>query len=102
MLYFIFYFYFQLRFVGFESQPFEYAYTPKDVILYALGVGASTTDTLDYVYEGADNFGALTSFGVIPAMGGLSGLISGMVPGLEIDLSKVSNFRLMESCSQDF
>ena len=58
------------------------------MILYALGVGATTKD-LDLVYEGAENFGAITSFGVIPAMGGLSGLISGMVPGLDIDLSKV-------------
>jgi len=78
-----------MRFVGFESEPFEYAFTPKDVILYALGVGASTKDSLDYLYEGAESFGALTSFGVIPAMGGLTGLISGMVPGLDIDLSKV-------------
>ena len=80
-----------MKFVGFESEPFEYAYTPKDVILYALGVGASTKDSLDYLYEGAESFGALTSFGVIPAMGGLTGLISGMVPGLDIDLSKVGN-----------
>ena len=83
---------FQMRFVGFESEPFEYAFTPKDVILYALGVGASTKDSLDFLYEGAESFGALTSFGVIPAMGGLTGLISGMVPGLDIDLSKVITF----------
>ena len=67
-------------------------FSPKDVILYALGVGASTADQngLDLLYEGSDNFGALTSFGVIPAMGGLTGLVSGKVPGLNIDLSKVS------------
>ena len=82
--------------MGFESEPFEYAYTPKDVILYALGVGASTSDSLDYLYEGAENFGALTSFGVIPAMGGLTGLISGMVPGLDIDLSKVIKKAIIE------
>ena len=81
-----------MKFVGFESEPFEYAFTPKDVILYALGVGASTKDSLDCLYEGAESFGALTSFGVIPAMGGLTGLISGMVPGLDIDLSKVITF----------
>ena len=78
--------------MGYESEPFEFPFTTKDVILYALGVGASTADEagLDLLYEGADNFGALTSFGVIPAMGGLTGLVSGKVPGLYIDLSKVS------------
>ena len=41
-------------------------------------------------YEGSENFAALTSFGVVPAFGGLTGLVSGKVPGLDIDLSKVS------------
>lgn len=81
----------QMDFVGFESEPFEFHFTSNEVILYALGVGASTTDGngLDLLFEGADNFGALTSFGVIPAMGGLTGLVSGQVPGLNIDLSRV-------------
>ena len=59
-----------------------------------LGVGASLgqSNGVDLLYEGSENFGALTSFGVIPAMGGLSGLITGKVPGLHIDLSKVSIF----------
>lgn len=81
----------QMNFVGFESEPFEFHFTAKEVILYALGVGASTTDGngLDLLYEGAESFSALTSFGVIPAMGGLTGLVSGQVPGLNIDLSRV-------------
>ena len=85
-------FLFQLDFVGFESEPFEYAYEAKDVILYNLGVGASLSQAngVDLLYEGSENFGALTSFGVIPAMGGLSGLITGKVPGLQIDLAKVN------------
>ena len=41
-------------------------------------------------YEGSENFAALTSFGVVPAYEGLTRLISGKVPGLEIDLSKES------------
>ena len=53
---------------------------------------------VDLLYERSENFGALTSFGVIPAMGGLSGLITGKVPGLHIDLSKVSVFHY--TCSQ--
>ena len=80
--------------MGFESEPFEYEFSHIDVILYALGVGASTAQSeLNLLYEGAENFGALTSFGVIPAMGGLTGLVSGKVPGLNIDLSKVGLLR---------
>ena len=62
------------------------------MILYNLGVGTSikTGHGLDLLYEGSENFAALTSFGVIPAFGGLETLINGKVPGLNIDLSKVS------------
>ena len=61
-------------------------------MLYNLGVGASTKTEhgLELLYEGSENFAALSSFGVIPAFGGLTGLVSGKVPGLDIDLSKVS------------
>ena len=61
-------------------------------MLYNLGVGASTKTEhgLELLYEGSENFAALTSFGVVPAFGGLTGLVSGKVPGLDIDLSKVS------------
>ncbi|KAJ3039636.1 hypothetical protein HK097_002774, partial [Rhizophlyctis rosea] len=43
-----------------------YQYTEKDVILYALGVGARRTD-LDLVYEASDKFYTLPTFAVIPA-----------------------------------
>ena len=71
--------------------PFEYSYGPTQVMLYNLGVGASTKTKhgLELLYEGSENFAALTSFGVVPAYEGLTTLISGKVPGLEIDLSKV-------------
>ena len=61
-------------------------------MLYNLGVGASTKTEhgLELLYEGSENFAALSSFGVIPAFGGLTGLVSGKVPGLDIDLFKVS------------
>ena len=63
------------------------------MILYNLGVGASTKTQhgLDLLYEGSENFTPLTSFGVIPAFGGLKTLITGQVPGLNIDLSKVNS-----------
>ncbi|KAJ3274762.1 hypothetical protein HK104_004025, partial [Borealophlyctis nickersoniae] len=43
-----------------------YTYGEKDVILYALGVGAKRTD-LDLVYEASDKFAALPTFAVTPA-----------------------------------
>ena len=44
----------------------KYEYTERDVILYALGVGATRHD-LNLVYENHDNFAALPSFGVVPS-----------------------------------
>jgi multifunctional beta-oxidation protein len=43
-----------------------YTYTEKEVILYALGVGAKRTD-LSLVYENHDPFIVLPTFAVIPA-----------------------------------
>ncbi|KAH6562464.1 hypothetical protein BASA62_009140 [Batrachochytrium salamandrivorans] len=48
----------------FKSASFEY--TERDVIVYALGVGAKRTD-LGLVYEASDKFTAIPTFGVIPA-----------------------------------
>ena len=45
-----------------------YTYDDKDVILYNLGLGAKRTD-LNWVFEGADNFEALPTFGVVPYFG---------------------------------
>jgi len=77
--------------VGFTSEPYYFTYTFKDLILYALGVGVSTTDDngLRFLYENHEDFSALPTFGVIPAMSGLDGLITGKVPGLEIELMNV-------------
>lgn len=43
----------------------EYTYEERDVILYNLGIGATEKD-LNYVYEQADEFQAIPTFGVIP------------------------------------
>ncbi|OIW28375.1 NAD(P)-binding protein [Coniochaeta ligniaria NRRL 30616] len=43
----------------------EFKYTERDVILYNLGIGAKRTD-LRYVFEGADDFQVIPTFGVIP------------------------------------
>lgn len=43
----------------------EYKFEERDVMLYNLGVGAKKSD-LKYVFEGADGFCAVPTFGVIP------------------------------------
>jgi len=48
-----------------EGPPTEYSFTDRDTILYNLGVGAKSTD-LKYVFEGAEDFQVLPTFGVIP------------------------------------
>jgi len=89
--------------IGFESEAYEFNYTFKDLILYALSVGASLADgdesggrdnntgnnDISLLYENSEDFAALPSFGVIPSLECLTGLVSGVVPGLPIDLSKV-------------
>ena len=41
------------------------------------------------LYENNDDFSPISSFGVIPAFGGLALLVTDGVPGLSIDLSRV-------------
>ncbi|KAJ3276856.1 hypothetical protein HDV01_002911 [Terramyces sp. JEL0728] len=48
----------------FPTTTFEY--TERDVILYALGLGAKRTD-LPFVYENSEKFVALPTFAVVPA-----------------------------------
>jgi acyl dehydratase len=50
--------------VGRVSEPSRYAYTLKDTVLYALGVGAKVGE-LDYLYEGRGPK-VLPSFAVVP------------------------------------
>jgi multifunctional beta-oxidation protein len=57
--------------VGKELAATTYEYTDRDVMLYALGVGATTAD-LPFVYE--KNLQVLPTFAVIPAFPALAGL----------------------------
>ncbi len=57
--------------VGKEMPPSTYEYTDRDVILYALGVGA-TTQELPFVYE--KNLKVLPTFAVIPAFASMAGM----------------------------
>jgi len=49
----------------YRSEEITFDYTEKDVILYALGLGARRTD-LDLIYENSDSFFTLPTFAVIP------------------------------------
>jgi len=77
--------------VGFVSKPFDYNYNFKDVIIYNLGIGASTKDDkgLQYLYEGNDPFVPIPSFAVIPGFAGMEVMFTGDIPGLDINLAKV-------------
>ncbi len=83
----------QITSVGFVSQPFKYSYDHRDIILYALSVGATTTDekhSLNQLFELSEGFAPLPSFAVLPGFAGLVGLVTGAVPGLQVDLTKVT------------
>ncbi|MCL2723501.1 MAG: MaoC family dehydratase N-terminal domain-containing protein [Polyangiaceae bacterium] len=54
-----------LSLVGKASNPSSFSYTWKDVVLYALGIGAKK-DELDYLYEGRGPK-VIPSFAVVPA-----------------------------------
>ena len=50
-----------------KIDPSTYVYDERDVALYNLGIGA-TEKELTYTFEGADEFQALPTFGVIPSL----------------------------------
>ena len=51
--------------IGKKHGPVEFSYGFKDVILYALGVGA-TPDQLQFIFEGHPEFSVLPTFATIP------------------------------------
>ncbi len=60
--------------VGRELPSLEYSYNSKDVILYALGIGAGSKPVdLTFLYEG--DLKVLPTFGVIPPFPALTGII---------------------------
>ncbi|KAI9595571.1 hypothetical protein BDF19DRAFT_395122 [Syncephalis fuscata] len=54
-----------------DINPFDFTYTERDVILYALGAGCKRRD-LPFIYENSSEFAPLPTFGVIPAFGGMN------------------------------
>ena len=71
--------------IGTKLPALTYEYTDRDVMLYALGVGAGVPATneqqLQFTYEG--NLKVLPTFGVVPPFPALVGLIG--APGMDIN-----------------
>lgn len=70
--------------VGKELAPLEYSYTDKDIILYALGIGAGAKpDELKFVYE--NELEVLPTYGVVPPFGALMGIVG--MEGMDFNLA---------------
>lgn len=59
--------------LGYEALPIEFEYSWRDTVLYALSVGASAEDDLDYLYEGRGpkvlpTYGTIPTFAVFDAL----------------------------------
>ncbi|PNH10427.1 Peroxisomal multifunctional enzyme type 2 [Tetrabaena socialis] len=46
---------------------YTHTYTPRDAMLYALGLGCSAARDLKYVYEGDEGFAVLPTYGIVAA-----------------------------------
>lgn len=65
-----------LETIGKVWGPYEFSYNERDLIIYALGIGF-TKENLEYVYEGAPNFKAFPTYGVIlPSNAGAEAFLS--------------------------
>ncbi|KAM3719534.1 Peroxisomal multifunctional enzyme type [Dirofilaria immitis] len=65
-----------------------FRYTARDTILYALAVGTSVEDQLHYLYENHNEFEALPTFVMGPALQAAITEI-GKWPGINFDLTKI-------------
>lgn len=61
--------------VGMSFEPVPFSWDSKDVMLYAVGVGAKPEGELDFVYEGKGPK-VLPTYAVIPGMFSMGGLVS--------------------------
>jgi (3R)-3-hydroxyacyl-CoA dehydrogenase / 3a,7a,12a-trihydroxy-5b-cholest-24-enoyl-CoA hydratase / enoyl-CoA hydratase 2 len=70
--------------VGAELPSLEYSYITKDIILYALGIGAGAEpDELKFVYE--SDLEVIPTYGVIPPFGALMNI--GSVEGMDFNFA---------------
>ena len=60
--------------LGYETPPIEFDYTWRDTVVYALGVGASASEELDYLYEGRGPK-VLPTFCTVPTFAAFDALV---------------------------
>jgi acyl dehydratase len=60
--------------LGYETPPIEFDYTWRDTVMYALGVGASADEELDFLYEGRGPK-VLPTFCTIPTFAAFDALV---------------------------
>ncbi len=60
--------------LGYQTPPIEYAYSWRDTVIYALGVGATADRELDFLYEGRGPL-ILPTFGTIPTFEAFDALV---------------------------
>lgn len=73
-----------LQVIGKKFGPVKFEYSFKDVILYALGVGA-TQEELNLIFEGDPNFAVLPTFATIP----ITPLMFDAVEKINADLTRL-------------
>jgi acyl dehydratase len=72
------------KLVGKDLPALEYSYTQKEIMLYALGIGAGADpEDLKYVYE--SELEAIPTFGVIPPFGALFSIVG--MDGMDFNLA---------------
>ncbi|KAK2153487.1 hypothetical protein LSH36_295g03037 [Paralvinella palmiformis] len=76
--------------IGYSVSGFTFSYTPRDVMLYALGVGCSTQDKdyLKFLYENSEDFSTLPTYGSIVTMSAVTDLMGKGLP-IQIDLTQL-------------
>jgi len=74
-----------------KFKPTKFTYSPRDAIIYALGVGYTMKDEdyLRFLFEGDADFSVVPSFAVIPAQASSTGVFTGGIPGIKIDPTKI-------------
>lgn len=70
-----------------KGEPVEFSYDSRDAIIYALGIGATTTSDLKFIYENHEDFQVFPTFIVSPGFSANSQMTDW--PGVIFDLQSI-------------